>query len=133
MQPGDLWLLGPHRLLCGNALEGVSYLRVLNGETAGLVFTDPPYNVPIDGHVSGLGAVQHREFAATSQTTVSPRPSSSTTPTVLPQATSRPSLERPSNCASSCSLNRAHRSHDLKPRSAYQQSDCSVGPTKLRR
>ena len=65
-QPGDLWVLGSHRLFCGNALEGDSYVRVLDGQRAGLVFTDPPYNVQIDGHVSGLGAVRHREFAMAS-------------------------------------------------------------------
>jgi len=62
-RPGDLWLLGGHRLLCANALDPASYLRLMDGETAGIVITDPPYNVPIDGHVSGLGAIQHREFA----------------------------------------------------------------------
>lgn len=38
----------------------------MNGETAEMVFTDPPYNVPIDGHVGGLGSVRHREFAMAS-------------------------------------------------------------------
>ena len=33
------------------------------GETAELIFTDPPYNVPIDGHVGGLGSIHHRDFA----------------------------------------------------------------------
>ena len=65
-RPGDLWILGPHRLLCGSALEGVSYERLLAGERAAMVFTDPPYNVPISGHVSGLGRAKHREFAAAS-------------------------------------------------------------------
>jgi 16S rRNA G966 N2-methylase RsmD len=65
-QPGDIWHLGRHRVLCGNALEGDSYVRVLDGRQAALVFTDPPYNVPIQGHVSGLGTVQHREFAMAS-------------------------------------------------------------------
>lgn len=59
---GDLWLLGDHRLLCGDGCDGASYEALMGGERAGLVFTDPPYNVPIDGHVSGLGAVKHREF-----------------------------------------------------------------------
>ncbi|MEQ9662738.1 MAG: site-specific DNA-methyltransferase [Parasphingopyxis sp.] len=36
---------------------------LLDGETVDLLFTDPPYNVPIDGHVCGSGSVQHREFA----------------------------------------------------------------------
>jgi len=61
--PGDLWLLGPHRLLCGNALEGASYEALLQGVLAQLVFTDPPYNVPIHGHATGNGRTRHREFA----------------------------------------------------------------------
>ena len=65
-RPDDLWLLGRHRLLCGSALEQASYAALLPGEQAAMVFTDPPYNVPIAGHVSGLGAVQHREFAMAS-------------------------------------------------------------------
>ncbi|GJE04163.1 site-specific DNA-methyltransferase [Methylobacterium isbiliense] len=60
---GDLWQLGPHRLLCADALQRESYVALMQGELADLVFTDPPYNVPIDGHVSGLGATKHREFA----------------------------------------------------------------------
>jgi DNA modification methylase len=63
---GDLWLLGNHRLLCGNALDSASYAQVMDGDWATLVFTDAPYNVPIDGHVGGLGAVKHREFAMAS-------------------------------------------------------------------
>jgi DNA modification methylase len=62
-QPGDLWLLGPHRLFCGDATKAESWTQLMAGETAQMVFTDPPYNVPIRGHVSGLGQVQHREFA----------------------------------------------------------------------
>lgn len=64
--PGDLWLLGRHRLLCGSALEPASYERLLEGELARAVWSDPPYNVPISGHVCGLGKVQHREFAMAS-------------------------------------------------------------------
>ena len=59
---GDLWHLGEHRLLCGNACDKDAYADVMGGEKARLVFTDPPYNVPIDGHVGGLGAIKHREF-----------------------------------------------------------------------
>ncbi len=62
-QLGDLWLLGPHRLFCGDATKAESWTQLMAGETAQMVFTDPPYNVPIRGHVSGLGQVQHREFA----------------------------------------------------------------------
>jgi DNA modification methylase len=63
---GDVWALGPHRLLCGNALDAGSYDTLMAQERAEMVFTDPPYNVRIDGHVSGLGRVQHREFAMAS-------------------------------------------------------------------
>jgi DNA modification methylase len=59
---GDLWYLGDHRLLCADACEPASYAELLAGEQVRLVFTDPPYNVPIEGHVGGLGAVKHREF-----------------------------------------------------------------------
>ena len=63
---GDLWTLGSHRLLCGTALDAAAYDTLLAGERAEMVFTDPPYNVPIDGHVSGLGRIRHREFAMAS-------------------------------------------------------------------
>ena len=60
---GDTWQIGPHRLICGNSLDPATYADLLNGEQAQMVFADPPYNVPIDGHVSGLGEMKHREFA----------------------------------------------------------------------
>jgi DNA modification methylase len=60
---GDLWQIGVHRLICGDATDLEVSARLLDGERAQMVFTDPPYNVKIDGHVSGLGAVKHREFA----------------------------------------------------------------------
>jgi len=62
-RPGDLWQIGEHRLLCGDATESTAYARLLDGARAQMVFTDPPYNVPVAGHVCGLGKVQHREFA----------------------------------------------------------------------
>ncbi len=62
-QAGDVWRLGRHRLVCGNALDPAVVARLMVGEVAQMVFTDPPYNVPVDGHVSGLGKVRHREFA----------------------------------------------------------------------
>ncbi|HUN95311.1 MAG TPA: DNA methyltransferase [Bradyrhizobium sp.] len=65
-QRGDVWLLGRHRLYCGSAIEASAYESLLEGKKAALVFTDPPYNVPVQGHVSGNGAIQHREFAMAS-------------------------------------------------------------------
>jgi hypothetical protein len=46
--------------------EGAAYQRLLDGEKARMCFTDPPYNVPIDGHVGGLGSIKHRAFAMAS-------------------------------------------------------------------
>lgn len=60
---GDIWQLGDHRILCGNALEAAAYDELLQGQRADLVFVDPPYNVKIDGHATGLGKTRHREFA----------------------------------------------------------------------
>jgi DNA modification methylase len=65
-RPGDLWRIGLHRLLCADALDRASYDRLLGGQKAQLVFVDPPYNVRIEGHVSGLGRVRHGEFAMAS-------------------------------------------------------------------
>ena len=64
--PGDMWLIGPHRLLCGDATMRGCYERLMGGDRAQMVFSDPPFNVPVDGHVSGLGKVRHREFAMAS-------------------------------------------------------------------
>lgn len=60
---GDIWQLGRHRLLCGDTRDSETMNKLLDGENADLVFTDPPYNVEIDGNVCGLGSVKHREFA----------------------------------------------------------------------
>ena len=65
-QLGDVWQLGPHRLICGDALSPETCKTLLDGKQAQMVFTDPPYNVLIAGHVSGLGAVKHREFSMAS-------------------------------------------------------------------
>jgi DNA modification methylase len=61
-RPGDLWLLGEHRLLCGSCLDRVNVERLFAGEKAGAVLTDPPYGVAIEGNVSGLGAKKHSDF-----------------------------------------------------------------------
>ena len=64
--PGDLWYLGRHRLICGDARDPAVFDRLLGGELAQMVITDPPYNVPVNGHVCGLGKVRHAEFAMAS-------------------------------------------------------------------
>src|SRR5215831_12976300 len=65
-KPNDLWILGEHRLICGDARRRESFTALLSGELVQLAFVDPPYNVPIRGHVSGKGRVKHREFAQAS-------------------------------------------------------------------
>ena len=64
---GDVWELGRrHRLVIGDATLREPYLALMGRTRARMVFTDPPYNVPIAGHVSGKGKVKHREFVAAS-------------------------------------------------------------------
>jgi DNA modification methylase len=63
---GDVWQLGAHRLICGNSLEPDTVDHLMDGQSATMVFTDPPYNVRIDGHVGGKGKVKHNEFAMAS-------------------------------------------------------------------
>ena len=65
-QPGDLWLLGKHRILCGSSLDEASYKTLMIARRANVVFVDPPYNVAIDGHACGNGSVHHRDFAMAS-------------------------------------------------------------------
>lgn len=63
---GDLWCLGHHFLLCGDARQSDSYCKLMRGELAQIVVTDPPYNVPIHGHVAVAGDVHKREFVMAS-------------------------------------------------------------------
>ncbi|MDI3335664.1 DNA methyltransferase [Defluviimonas aestuarii] len=70
--PGDVWQLGRHRLVCGDALDPEVVTMLMDGEQARMVFSDPPYNVKIYGHVGGSGKTKHREFAmASGEMTVS--------------------------------------------------------------
>jgi len=62
-QVGDLWIAGEHRIFCGDALKPESYGSVLGDDRADMVFADPPYNVAIEGNVSGHGATKHDDFA----------------------------------------------------------------------
>ena len=63
---GYVLLLGRHKLICGDARDENVYVTLMGGETAAMIFADLPYNVPIDGHVSGKGAIQHKEFVMAS-------------------------------------------------------------------
>jgi DNA modification methylase len=65
-QPGDVWTLDKHRIICGNSLHESTYRTLMGARRAAGAFTDPPFNVPIDGHATGNGAIRHREFAMAS-------------------------------------------------------------------
>ena len=59
---GDIWILGEHRIICGNSLQKETLSPLMEDKKADMVFTYPPYNVKINGHVCGAGNVQHKEF-----------------------------------------------------------------------
>jgi hypothetical protein len=61
--PGRQQARPQRRLACGDSRNRETFGRLLQDECADIVFTDPPYNVHIDGHVCGLGRIRHREFA----------------------------------------------------------------------
>ncbi len=63
---GDIWQLGKHRILCGDALQKSSYEALMQGELGAAVTADFPFNVPVNGHVSGNGKTKHAEFAMAS-------------------------------------------------------------------
>jgi DNA modification methylase len=63
---GDVWSLGKHRVICGNSLQESTFKTLMGSRKANVVFTDPPYNVEIDGNVCGKGSIHHREFAMAS-------------------------------------------------------------------
>lgn len=59
---GDLWQMGPHRLLCGDARNPADVRTVMDRDLAAMVITDPPFNVRI-GSVQGRGQIKHRNFS----------------------------------------------------------------------
>ncbi|MBA3669173.1 MAG: site-specific DNA-methyltransferase [Sphingomonas sp.] len=63
---GDLWQMGQHCLICGDARDPADFEAVTFDEPVDLIFTDPPYNCKINGNVCGLGKIKHREFAMAS-------------------------------------------------------------------
>ncbi len=63
---GDVWVVGPHRVICSDALKPGTYIALMQGAEARLCITDPPWNVAVNGHVGGLGRLKHREFVQAS-------------------------------------------------------------------
>ena len=64
---GDLWVLGPHRLLCGDARDPTSYQFLLEGKQADLVLTDPPCNVAIEGDAATSSTARRTSQAASGE------------------------------------------------------------------
>lgn len=62
-RPGDVWIVGKHRLICADSTKRETYDALMGDTRAAMVFCDPPYNVPVSGHICGSGNIQHREFA----------------------------------------------------------------------
>ena len=69
VQPGapvtrlrDLWVLDEHRVLCGDACNSDHYQGLLGEVRPHAMFADAPYNIPVDGTISGAGRIKHREF-----------------------------------------------------------------------
>jgi DNA modification methylase len=62
---GDLWLLGSHRLLCGDARQNADFRKLLGTDHAAMVFADPPYNVSVRS-VQGRGNIKHDDFVMAS-------------------------------------------------------------------
>jgi len=60
---GDLWQLGRHRVICGDCRKPSVIDQLMANKRVWMVITDPPYNVPIDGHTGGLGKIKHNNFA----------------------------------------------------------------------
>ena len=63
---GDIWRIGHHAVICGDARDRETYVRLLGDRRADVVISDQPWNVPYKGHIGGLGKVQHPEFVMAS-------------------------------------------------------------------
>jgi DNA modification methylase len=63
-QIGDIWLLGDHRLMCGDSSLTENLDRLMNGKKAGCVLTDPPYGINLDTDYSQGGAFKGRKYRA---------------------------------------------------------------------
>jgi len=60
-KPGDLWVLGDHRLLCGDSTKAEDVERLMAGAKAGMMVTDPPYNVEYEGNYIQSGRILRKE------------------------------------------------------------------------
>lgn len=58
-KPGDLWILGPHRLICGDATDAATIDRLMDGEKAAMVHTDPPYGVSYETQSGNFAMIKN--------------------------------------------------------------------------
>jgi len=61
---GDVWLLGDHRVMCGDAVQGDDIERLMAGEQADLIWTDPPYNVAYEGYTEDKLTIKNDAMSA---------------------------------------------------------------------
>ena len=62
-KPGDLWILGNHRLLCGDSTDVLAVERLMDGKKADMVFTDPPYNVAFNGRSGKFDVIKNDDIS----------------------------------------------------------------------
>jgi DNA modification methylase len=62
-KPGDLWILGNHRLLCGDSTDVLAVERLMDGQKADMVFTDPPYNVAFNGRSGKFNVIKNDDLS----------------------------------------------------------------------
>jgi DNA modification methylase len=62
-KPGDLWILGDHRLLCGDSTDVLAVERLMDGQKADMVFTDPPYNVAFNGRSGKFNVIKNDDLS----------------------------------------------------------------------
>lgn len=63
---GDIWQLGQHKIICGNSLEKDNFKKLLSDKKADMIFTDPPYNLKVDGQICRVRRKHYKEFAMAS-------------------------------------------------------------------
>ena len=64
-KPGDIWILGKHRLMCGDSTSVDAVDRLMNGDKADMVFTDPPYNIDYQGVKDKRGKIKNDKMPDT--------------------------------------------------------------------
>ena len=64
-KPGDIWILGRHRLMCGNSTQKEDVMHLMNNQEADMLLTDPPYNVDYEGKTSAALKIENDNMSET--------------------------------------------------------------------